>query len=47
MSFLKAEKKKDNDIDTELKYPFLQRFISETKNFKNEIKQTIKVYKQI
>jgi hypothetical protein len=42
--FAKRDKKaKDNDNDNEAKFPFLQRFVSETKNFKNEIKQTIKV----
>jgi hypothetical protein len=43
ISFYKSDKKKDNDYDIETKYPFLQRFVTETKTFRNEIKQTIKV----
>lgn len=42
-SLNKRDKKKNNDNDTEVKFPFLQRFVSETKSFKNELKQTIKV----
>jgi hypothetical protein len=38
----KRDKKKFNENDTEVKFPFLQRFVSETKSFKNEIKQAIK-----
>jgi hypothetical protein len=42
-SLNKRDKKKFTDNDTEAKFPFLQRFVSETKSFKNEIKQAIKV----
>jgi hypothetical protein len=42
-TFYKSDKKIGNDHDVETKYPFLQRFISETKNFRNELKQILKV----
>ena len=38
----KKEKSNANE-NTETKFPFLQRFVSETRGLKNEIKQIIRV----
>ena len=43
-SFYKNDKRKSIiDQESKIKFQILQRFVCETKIFKNEIKQTIKV----